>query len=80
MEPSSRTPAGSCRLVWASGITVAWSPGATKSLASTSTDTAAPGGALTTSSTATGGCGGPGGRMPTRTCAVPVAPDGSVTW
>ena len=70
----SVTPAGTVALVLLSGSTVTVSPGATKSLPSTFQCSDAPGGALITSSTATGGCGGPGGSTAIRTVAVPVSP------
>ena len=69
----SRTPAGG-----ATRLTVTRLPAATRSLARTSTTAVRPGATVIESATASGGCGGPGGAMETRTVPVDLAPRLSV--
>jgi hypothetical protein len=76
---TSPTSSGSDGLRSASGRIVTVSPGVRTSLASTSRYTRAPGAAVIWSSTATGGCGEPGGVTPMRTPAWPTAPYRSCT-
>ncbi len=69
----SETPAGG-----STSVSVTRLPGATRSLASTSTTAERPGARVIASGTAKGGCGGPGGAIEIRAIPVDVAPRVSV--